>query len=108
MSMSDMIQIQEIKLLKELDDLTGLLQIMVFLTKFERGNISHFIKDLRLNQQPTYRTMKKLMDIGLVEVKMEPLPHRGDLQTKYYYLTETGRKLAVNVVKVFDLYKKMK
>ena len=106
--MEQLKKIQEIKLLKELDDLTGLLQIMVFLKKFTRGNISNFIKDLRLNQQPTYRTLEQMVELGLVTIKMEPLPRRKNINTKYYYLTEKGQDLAEQFVRMFDVYKKMK
>ena len=108
MTMEQIMEIQEIKLLRELDDLTGLLEIVVFLHKFERGNISNFIKDLRLNQQPMYRTLNKLMDLGLVTVKMETPPGRKNFQSKFYYLTENGRKLADHFVKMFNTYKKFK
>ena len=106
--MKQMIEMQEIRLLRKLDDLNGLLEIMVFLHKFERGNISNFIKDLRLNQQPMYRTLNKLMDLGLVTIKMEGTPKRKNFRSKFYYLTENGRKLAKHFVKMFEVYRKMK
>ena len=81
---------------------------MVFLHKLERGNVSNFIKDLRLNQQPMYRTLEKLMDLGLVTVKLEGTPKRENFRSKYYFLTENGRKLAEHLVKMFEVYKKMK
>ncbi len=107
MSMEQMLEIQEIKILRELDDLTGLLEIVVFLQKFDRGNISNFIKDLRLNQQPVYRTLEKLIDLGLVTVKMEPTPRRKNYKSKYYYLTDKGRKLGEHLAKMFDVYRDM-
>ena len=45
LSMDQLVEVQEIKLLRQLDDLTGLLEIMVFLAKFDKANISNFIKE---------------------------------------------------------------
>lgn len=108
LTMSQMLEIQSIKLLKDLDDLNGLMEIVVFLDKFERGNISNFIKDLRLNQQPVYRTLEKLTELGIVEMRQEPLPGRKNFKSKYYYLTDKGKTLAKYFVDMFNTYKKMK
>lgn len=108
MTMQQMVEVQEIKTLRELDDLTGLLEIFVFISKFERANISNFIKDLRLNQQPVYRTLNKLTALGLVEVRKEPQPNRASFQTKYYYLTPKGKELGNYFVDLFEIYRTMK
>ena len=108
MSMKQMIEIQEIKVLRELDDLTGLFQILVFMIKFERGNVSNFIKDLRLNQQPMYRTLKRLTELGLIAITFEESPEGRHFKSKYYYLTENGWKLAKHFANVLDVYKRMK
>ncbi len=108
LDMKQMMEIQSIKLLKDLDDLNGLLEIVVFLHKFDRGNISNFIKDLRLNQQPVYRTLDKLSKLGLVTMKREPLPGRKNFKAKYYYLTDKGKKLAKSFVDMFNTYRELK
>ena len=106
--MQQLIEIQEIRYLNELDDLTGLFQVMVFLHKFGHGNISNFIKDLRLNQQPAYRTLERLTELGLVTIKMRESERRGDFKSKYYYLTDRGQKIAKHFSKMFEVYRKMK
>ncbi len=108
LTMDQIMAMQEIKLLRELDSLTGLLQVLVFLAKFERGNISHFIKDLRLNQQPIYRTLEKMIELGLVEVKQEPLSDRRNFKSKFYYLTDNGRMVASPLVELFETYREMR
>ena len=107
MTMKQMIEIQEIRGLRKLDDLNGLLEILVFLKKYERGNISNFIKDLRLNQQPVYRTLEKLTDLGIITIKMAPSARRGNFQSKYYYLTDKGEKLGEHILKLFEVHRKM-
>ena len=104
--MERLIEIQEIKKLKELDDLTGLLEIVVFLDKFEHGNVSNFVKDLRLNQQPVYRTLKKLMQLDLVTMEVKGPERRGNFPSKYYTLTPKGKKLAKHFVQMFNTFRK--
>ena len=106
LTMEHMMEVQEIKKLKELDDLTGLLEIMVFLDKFEKGNISNFVKDLRLNQQPVYRTIKKLTKLELIAMEVKGPERRGNFPSKYYTLTPKGKKLAKYMVHVFETYRK--
>ncbi len=105
LTMEQMIEIQEIKKLKSLDDLTGLLEIMVFLKKFDRGNVSNFVKDLRLNQQPVYRTLKKLKELELVTMEVKGPEQRGNFPSKYYTLTSSGDKVATHLVDMFETYR---
>ncbi len=104
-SISEMLEIQSIKLLRDLDDLTGLLEVMVFFAKFGRANISNFIKDLRLNQQPVYRTLKRLIELDLVTVKKEVQSSGRGRRTKYYYLTDRGKRIAPFFAKMYDAYR---
>ena len=108
MTMQQMIEIQEIRLLKELDDITGFFQIMVFLQKFGQGNISNFVKDLRLNQSVVYRTLERLTELGLVTTMMGDSARRGNFKSKYYHLTGNGQKIAKHILKMFEVYRKMK
>ena len=107
LSMDFFKEVQEIKMLKEIDDLTGLFQILVFLQRFGRGNVSNFVKDLRLNQQPVYRTLAKLMELGFIEMDTKSAGKRGNFPSKYYSLTPKGAKLAKHIDNAFDVYKKL-
>ena len=99
-----LLEYQQIQNLRNIDNLSGLIQIMVFLQKFKKGNITNFVKDLRMNQQPVYRTIGKLIDLGLVELKVEA-PSKGTFSSKNYYLTAKGRKLGDNFEKLYETYK---
>ncbi len=100
LSIEQLKEMQQIKLLRPLDDLNGLLQIMVFLHKNGRANISDFIRDLRLNQQPVYRTLGRLKKLDLVTVERES-------KSKYYYPTEAGAALAEKINTIYETFREI-
>lgn len=96
-------EIQRIKTLKHVDDLTGMLRILTFLHKFRAASISTIINDLRLNQQPAYRTLNRLMDLGFIIVERfdTNLPSNPK---KVYKLTDTGGDLAKIANSFYETY----
>ncbi len=103
-SVEEVPEYEKIKHLREIDNLSGLIQIMVFLYKFDRGNITNFVKDLRMNQQPVYRTIGKLRDLGLVDLEVEP-PQKGTFASKNYFLTDEGLRLGQHFEQLYETYR---
>ncbi len=101
MEIEDLIEIQHLKLLDHIDTLTGLFAIMVYLHRFDEGNMTAFINEIGLNQQPTTRTLERLMELGLIEQKEVPAK-RGGFNSKMYYLTEEGEELSPHFWKICE------
>ena len=69
---------------EKISGLNAFVIVMGFAYKFNGITVSNAIKDLRVNQQPFYRTVDRLVEFGLLKIEVSD-------RSKNYLPTEIGR-----------------
>jgi len=79
----------------------GAITFMIYLFKRNKVNISTALKDLEIGQSALYTTLRKLLQANLIaEVKEDRFPF-----SRFFVLTDKGRKVAEHLVEVEKILK---
>lgn len=79
--------------LKHLDNQTGLIKLILYLSKNGKGYVSEIQKKGRINTVP--ECLNLLDNWGFIETKLEyPKKSNGRVKTNHYYLTDNGNEVA--------------
>lgn len=86
-----------------LENQVGILQILLYVFRKKKTFLSEIIYEAKINQQATYNALKKLNDLKLI--REEPEAAGFGRPKRWLYLTERGKKVAEELVKIEKILK---